>query len=162
MHGWQANLKRTCAPPVLLGLCPKMKNHPLCGWIFICIYRLFSAAASHRPTMQPHYNTNRQRKQSLCRNLFVCLYFIVENRMFAGGETPPLQFDYSNILMRINLIGAFLFNHLFNHLLNSLSRSSTMGLIVSSRQPSSKGERRLASFKRSRYPREPPARQRLR
>jgi len=35
MHGWQANEKRTCAPPVLLGLCPKMKYHPLCGWIFI-------------------------------------------------------------------------------------------------------------------------------
>ncbi len=33
--GWQANKKRTCAPPVILGLCPKMKYHPLCGWIFI-------------------------------------------------------------------------------------------------------------------------------
>ena len=21
--------------PVVLGLCPKMQNHPLCGWIFI-------------------------------------------------------------------------------------------------------------------------------
>ena len=35
MHGWQANKQRTCAPPVILGLCPKMKYHPLCGWIFI-------------------------------------------------------------------------------------------------------------------------------
>ena len=35
MHGWQANKERTCAPPVILGLCPKMKNHPLGGWIFI-------------------------------------------------------------------------------------------------------------------------------
>ena len=25
MHGWQANKKRTCALPVLLGLCPKLK-----------------------------------------------------------------------------------------------------------------------------------------
>ena len=25
--------------------------------------------------------------------------------MFAGGETPPLQFGYSNILMRTSLIG---------------------------------------------------------
>ena len=35
MHGWQANTQRTCAPPVVLGLCPKLKYHPLCGWIFI-------------------------------------------------------------------------------------------------------------------------------
>ena len=24
--------------PVVLGLCPKRKNHPLCGWIFIGLY----------------------------------------------------------------------------------------------------------------------------
>ncbi|MBR3817265.1 MAG: hypothetical protein IKJ27_11140, partial [Clostridia bacterium] len=35
MRGWQANKRRTCALPVVLGLCPKRKNHPLCGWIFI-------------------------------------------------------------------------------------------------------------------------------
>ena len=35
MHGWQANKKRTCALPVILGLCPKMKYPPLCGGIFI-------------------------------------------------------------------------------------------------------------------------------
>ena len=35
MHGWQANLKRTCAQPVVLGLRPKMKYPPLCGGIFI-------------------------------------------------------------------------------------------------------------------------------
>ena len=35
MRGWQANKKRTCAPPIVLGLCPKMKYHPLRGWIFI-------------------------------------------------------------------------------------------------------------------------------
>ena len=27
---------RTCAPLVLLGLCPKLKYPPLCGGIFIC------------------------------------------------------------------------------------------------------------------------------
>jgi len=37
MHGWQANKKRTCALPVKIGLCPKMKYHPLCGWIFIAL-----------------------------------------------------------------------------------------------------------------------------
>ena len=35
MHGRQANEKRTCAQPVILGLCPKMKYPPLCGGIFI-------------------------------------------------------------------------------------------------------------------------------
>ena len=34
-RGWQANRERTCAWLVVLGLCPKMKNHPLCGWMFI-------------------------------------------------------------------------------------------------------------------------------
>lgn len=32
MRGWQANIQRTCAQPVVLGLCPKtMKYPPLCG-----------------------------------------------------------------------------------------------------------------------------------
>ena len=35
MHGWQANKKHTCVLPVKIGLCPKMKNHRLCRWIFI-------------------------------------------------------------------------------------------------------------------------------
>lgn len=35
MHGCQANKRATCGLPVVLGLCPKMKYHPLCGWIFI-------------------------------------------------------------------------------------------------------------------------------
>ena len=35
MRGWQANKKRTCALPVILGLCPKRKYPPLCGGIFI-------------------------------------------------------------------------------------------------------------------------------
>ena len=35
MHGWQANPKRTCAQPVVLGLCPKLKYPPLYGGIFI-------------------------------------------------------------------------------------------------------------------------------
>ena len=32
-------LMRTCAQPVVLGLCPKMKNHPLRGWIFISLMK---------------------------------------------------------------------------------------------------------------------------
>jgi len=31
MRGWQANLKRTCAQPVVLGLRPKMKYPPFYG-----------------------------------------------------------------------------------------------------------------------------------
>jgi len=34
LHGWQANKKRTCAQPVVLGLCPKLKYHRYGGWIF--------------------------------------------------------------------------------------------------------------------------------
>jgi len=35
MRGWQANKMHTCVLPIILGLCPKRKNHPLCGWMFI-------------------------------------------------------------------------------------------------------------------------------
>ncbi|WP_343256391.1 hypothetical protein, partial [Ligaoa zhengdingensis] len=34
-RGWQADKRRTCALPVVLGLCPKLKYPPLCGGIFI-------------------------------------------------------------------------------------------------------------------------------
>ena len=34
-RGWQANKKHICAKLVVLGLCPKKKNHPLCGWSII-------------------------------------------------------------------------------------------------------------------------------
>ena len=37
MHGWQVNLKRTCAQPQGLGLRPKMKYPPLCGGMFIFV-----------------------------------------------------------------------------------------------------------------------------
>lgn len=40
LHGWQANEQHTCVPPVILGLCPKLKNHPLCGWIFIIFFSI--------------------------------------------------------------------------------------------------------------------------
>ncbi len=34
-------LRRTCAQPVVIrAYCPKMKYHPLCGWIIV-IYGLF-------------------------------------------------------------------------------------------------------------------------
>ncbi|MBR3360359.1 MAG: hypothetical protein IKG39_03400, partial [Lachnospiraceae bacterium] len=39
-RGWQANKKRTCAPLVVLGLCPKRKNHPLGGWILIVLKKI--------------------------------------------------------------------------------------------------------------------------
>jgi hypothetical protein len=36
LHGWQANKKSALVRrQYRLGLCPKMKYHPLCGWIFI-------------------------------------------------------------------------------------------------------------------------------
>jgi len=36
MHDWQVNLKNAfMRSQCRVGLCPKMKNHPLCGWIII-------------------------------------------------------------------------------------------------------------------------------
>ncbi|MBR6554743.1 MAG: hypothetical protein IKT90_00840, partial [Clostridia bacterium] len=55
---WQANKKRTCAPPVLLGLCPKMKYHPLCGWIFIARRKFCASAGMVVPSGEICYNTN--------------------------------------------------------------------------------------------------------
>lgn len=45
--------RHTCVQPVVLGLCPKRKNHPLCGWIFIISTKRFvrySAAAARSLT----------------------------------------------------------------------------------------------------------------
>ena len=33
----------TCVQPVVLGLCPKMKNHPLCGWMVIILRYIYCA-----------------------------------------------------------------------------------------------------------------------
>ena len=38
VHGWQANKKGIYAKPVVSGLCPKKKNHPLCWWILILFF----------------------------------------------------------------------------------------------------------------------------
>ena len=46
--------------------------------------------------------------------------FIVENRMFAREETPPLQFGYSNILMRTSLSLPLLFQDFFLMMLRTL------------------------------------------
>ena len=46
-------------------------------------------AGAPRPTLRFHYNTNRQRKQSLCRNLFV-------------GATIGRQFWFCGCLRAIN------------------------------------------------------------
>jgi len=35
MHGWQANQRAHLRYASEQGLCPKMKNHPLCGWMII-------------------------------------------------------------------------------------------------------------------------------
>ena len=37
MHGCQANKEATCGLPAVLGLCPKRKYHPLCGWMLIVL-----------------------------------------------------------------------------------------------------------------------------
>ena len=36
MLGWQANRQRTCAQPVVLGLCPKLKYPPFSRGDFYC------------------------------------------------------------------------------------------------------------------------------
>ena len=45
VYGWQITSARLAgqqksiyAKPVELGLCPKKKNHPLCGWILISLF----------------------------------------------------------------------------------------------------------------------------
>ena len=44
LHGWQANKKCTCAQPVVLGLCPKMKYHPFYGgYLFAAWEAIFAA-----------------------------------------------------------------------------------------------------------------------
>ena len=40
MHGWQANQREHLRYGSEQGLCPKMKNHPLCGWMIIVLYAL--------------------------------------------------------------------------------------------------------------------------
>jgi len=40
MHGWQANQRAHLRYASEQGLCPKMKNHPLCGWMIIVLYAL--------------------------------------------------------------------------------------------------------------------------
>jgi len=43
MHGWQANQRAHLRYASEQGLCPKMKNHPLCGWMIIAVF------LSHKP-----------------------------------------------------------------------------------------------------------------
>lgn len=58
--------RHTCVQPVMLGLCPKRKNHPLCGWIFIV----------HHKTSQPlifrkSFSLNCCPSSSLAETYFV-------------------------------------------------------------------------------------------
>ena len=39
MRGWQANKKRTCALPVVLGLCPKRKYPPRFAGGYLLFYK---------------------------------------------------------------------------------------------------------------------------
>jgi len=48
MHGWQANKSHTCVLPEVLGLCPKRKNHPLCGWMIIFLVHRNSLQTSKK------------------------------------------------------------------------------------------------------------------
>ena len=58
---------RTCAPLVLLGLCPKLKYPPLCGGIFIVVPGTFSpwAAAPRRPSFRPFYPLGSERRNKM-------------------------------------------------------------------------------------------------
>jgi len=40
MRGWQANKKAHLWAANRKGLCPKLKNHPLGGWLFIMVIDL--------------------------------------------------------------------------------------------------------------------------
>ena len=67
MQGWQANLKRIYAKPVVLGLCPKLKNPPLCGGIFIYITdKLIYSYSFH--------SSDKSESSSLSRSVTLLLY----------------------------------------------------------------------------------------
>ncbi len=68
-RGWQANKRRTCAWLVILGLCPKMKNHPLGGWMFI------ATATSQSPGLPETLATATIPERAFChfRRLLLCI-----------------------------------------------------------------------------------------
>ena len=66
MRGWQANKRRTCAWPVVLGLYPKLKNHPLGGWIFITSqFEIKKTIGNSTHNFYKKCDTNKEQKQQL-------------------------------------------------------------------------------------------------
>ena len=69
LHGWQANKKRTCAQPVVLGLCPKLKYPPFYGGIFIVIRKPRDtsprASRGSKKAIACEQNTNKKSAQDV-------------------------------------------------------------------------------------------------
>ena len=51
----------TCERLIEIGLCPKMKNQPLCGWIFIVCRPISGAAFFHKNAAINMYDRLRLR-----------------------------------------------------------------------------------------------------
>ena len=71
MHGWQANQKRTCVAPVVLGLYPKMKYPPLYGGIFIVYFEniFYTVKVKYKATKKAKVKLTN--KDSLVNHFFL-------------------------------------------------------------------------------------------
>ena len=82
-RGWQANKRHTCVWLVVLGLCPKLKNHPLSGWMFIVRHSF-----AYLP-LSPQYLANMI---ALVRPYYCgCAFLLSEKGIFCFVGTAPLS-----------------------------------------------------------------------
>ncbi len=56
MHDWQVNIRALVPRQYRLGLYPKMKNHPLGGWIFIILVNYTFKCNTLRTKKEVHMN----------------------------------------------------------------------------------------------------------
>ena len=102
MHGWQANRKRTCAPPVVLGLCPKLKNPPLCGGIFIS---KLSQPLGHCEELKQIIGKLCAKRDLLHGSLFAYLDAKVAfRRWYAGHLHLSMAFDPRHVIVYDTLL----------------------------------------------------------
>ena len=87
MRGWQANKKRTCALPVVLGLCPKRKYPPLCGGIFIASCDIFHAEISRMWWKEVFFEPEEVHCATIyCGLIYYIFYHNWKNENAASGK----------------------------------------------------------------------------